>query len=394
MNGARWIGIGIWVVAATQSVAQAGTAMKPVQHKPEAKAESSKKAEQQGIEVRVKDIARFRGIRGNQLMGYGLVVGLDGTGDTKKTPFTSTLLANALKKFGTMIDPAQLNVKNVAAVSIVAELPPFSAPGNRIDVTVQSIGDAKSLQGGTLLQAPLYGALDDNKAIAVAMGPISIGGFQASSGGSSVQKNQANVGRIPGGAFVETSVPYQMVFEGNKLYLELDDADLTTAQRIAAKLGEKLPNFVPTAVDGGTIEISLPTGTSPVMAMSQIESTTIYADIPAVVVVNERTGTIVLGGNVKIGPAVVAQGNLKVEIQRDPVISQPNPLSGGNTVAVPRDTVTAEEETAQIGLIAPNATVGDLAKVFQAIKASPSDIISILQALKDQGALKARIKVQ
>ncbi len=350
--------------------------------------------EREGVEVRVKDIARFRGVRANQLQGYGLVVGLEGSGDSKKTPFTATLLANAMKKFGTMIDPNQMNLKNVATVSITAELPPFSSPGNRINVTVQSIGDAKSLQGGTLLQAPLYGAGDDTRAIAVAQGPISIGGFNSSSTGSSVQKNHVNVGMIPGGAFVETSVPTQVMFNG-RLYLELDEGDLTTAQRLASKLSEKFPNFVPIAMDGGTIEISVPAGASPVEVMSLIESTTVFADVQALVVVNERTGTIVMGGNLKLGPAVVAQGNLEIMIERDPIVAQPLPLSNtGTTTVVDHANVGASEDKAQFGSIGKNATVADLARVFQAIKATPRDIISILQALRDQGALKARIKLQ
>lgn len=352
------------------------------------------RAEREGIEVRVKDIAHFRGVRSNQIMGYGLIVGLEGTGDSKKTPFTATLLSNAMKRFGTMIDPTQLDAKNVATVAITAELPPFATPGNRIDVMVQSIGDAKSLQGGTLLQAPLYGANDDQRAVAVAQGPVSLGGFNFSSGGSSVQKNHVNVGRIPGGAIVEMAVPYQMVFEGNRLYLELDEADLTTAKRLESVLKERFPEFVPHAVDGGTIQLSLPTGMSPVQAMSKVETTTVFADVPALVIVNERTGTIVIGGNVRLGPAVVARGSLRVVIDREPVISQPAPFSNGTTVSTSKDSVAVEEDTAQIGMMGPTATLNDLAKLCQTLKVSAQDMIAILQALKEQGSLKARIKLQ
>lgn len=352
------------------------------------------KTESNGIEVRIKDIARFRGVRGNQLVGYGLVIGLEGTGDTKKTPFTATLLANALKDFGTIVDQTQMNSKNIAAVAITAELPPFASPGNPLDVTVQSIGDAKSLQGGFLLQAPLYGPIDKTKAIAVAQGALSIGGFNFGSNGSSVQKNFTTVGRIPAGAFVEASVPTQVLFDGH-LYLELDEADITTSKRIAEELSKKYPQFLPRAIDGGTIELRLPTGASPVETMSQIELTTVYADIEALVVVNERTGTIAMGGNVRLGPAVVAHGGLQVTIQQDLIISQPAPFSKtGETVVAPESTVAAQEQRAQVALIPPNTSVNDLAKIFQAMKVSPRDIISILQALKEQGSLKARIKVQ
>lgn len=349
--------------------------------------------ERVGVEVRVKDIARFRGIRSNQIHGYGLIVGLEGTGDSKKTPFTATLMANALKEFGTMVDPAQFNAKNIAAVSITADLPPYATPGNVIDVTVQSIGDAKSLQGGFLLQAPLYGASDKTRAIAVAQGAVSIGGFNVSAGGSSVQKNHVNVGRIPGGAIVESAVPYQVVYDG-KLFLELQVGDITTAQRLAESLGEKFPQCLPTAIDGGTIQITVAPGENAMSLMSQIEQCTVLADTPAVVVINERTGTIVIGGNVKIGPAVVAQGSLQVIVDHETLISQPNPFSRGETVVASQTNVGASDPPAKIGLITPNATVADLARIFQTLRVSPRDIIAILQALRQQGALKARIEVQ
>jgi flagellar P-ring protein precursor FlgI len=348
---------------------------------------------EKGVYVRIKDIARFRGIRSNQLLGYGLIVGLEGTGDTKSTPFTQTLLANAMKGMGTMVDPNQLKVKNVAVVAITAELPPFASPGNTIDVTVQSIGDAKSLQGGSLLQAPLYAASSKETVYAVAQGAISIGGFQAGSGGSSVQKNQLNVGRVPGGAIVENGAPTKFVFD-QKMFIELDEPDLTTAQRIATELSKSFPEFTVEPLNGGTIQIDVPAGTPPVSAMSRIEMTKVFADMPTTVVINERTGTIVVGGNIKLGPAMVAKGSLTVRIDSIPFVSQPAPLSGGQTVTGAATVVNATEETASIALMGETATVADLARIFQALKLSPSDIISILQALRDQGALKARIKIQ
>lgn len=350
------------------------------------------KSEKDGVEVRIKDIARFRGIRGNQLLGYGLIVGLEGTGDTKSTPFTQTLLANAMKSWGTQVDPNALKIRNVAVVAITAELPPFSVPGNEIDVTVQSIGDAKSLQGGTLLQSPLYAANSKETVYAVAQGPISIGGFNVGSAGNSVQKNHSNVGRIPSGGIVETPAPTKFVFDG-KLFIELDDQDLTTAQRITQKLTQAFPGYLARPLNGGTIEVTLPSGKAPIEAMSEIELTTVFADVPAIVVINERTGTITLGGNIKIGPSVVIKGSLNIRITKDPVISQPNPLSLGHTVVTEQTTVNAEEDTAQVAIMGPTTTVFDLAKLFQALKVTPRDAIAILQDLQAQGALKARVKV-
>jgi len=351
-------------------------------------------AERDGIEVRIKDVARFRGVRPNQLRGFGLVIGLEGTGDTKKTPFTQQLLANALRDFGTAVDPTQMNLKNIAAVAVTCELPPFASPGNTVDVTVQSIGDAKSLQGGYLLQTPLYGAADRTKAYVVAQGPISIGGFNVTAGGNSVQKNRVNVGRIPGGGIVEAAVPTQLVF-GGSLYLEIDDADFTTARRIAERLAEAKPEYQPVALTGGTVQLRMPEGRNPVDAIAEIEGLTVKVDIPAVVVINERTGTVVVGGNVRVGPAVVAKGSLQVRIQEQTMVSQPDtPLAGGTTVVTSQTSVTADEDKTQVAVVAPNATVADLARIFQELRLSAQDIIAILQDLKAQGALKARIKVQ
>lgn len=383
-------------VAAAQTVAKPNSPGDPASSKQGEKPReriSAELTEKEGIEVRIKDIARFRGVRGNQLLGYGLIVGLEGTGDTKKTPFTQTLLANALKRFGTLIEPTQIQPKNIAAVAVTAELPPFATPGNRIDVTVQSIGDATSLKGGTLLQTPLFGQNDDSKAIAVAQGSISVGGFNQGAGGAQLQKNHVNAGKVPGGAFVERAVPYQMVFDG-RLYLELDDPDLTTASRLAEALAKKYPMNLPRAVDGGTIEVTLPSGKDPVAMMAEIETTTVFADIPALVVVDERTGTIVVGGNVKIGPALVTRGEIKVSVDRFPVISQPEAFSQGSTVVDSMYDIQAYEAAAKSGELPAYATLSDLAKLFKALNVSAQDVISILQALREQGALKARVKIQ
>lgn len=349
-------------------------------------------SEQNGVEVRVKDVARFRGVRSNQLQGVGLIVGLAGTGDTKNTPFTATLLANAMKD-KTVIDPKLLKAKNVAVVFVTAELPAFASPGNRIDVTVQSAGDATSLQGGYLLRTPLFGPSDSETAYAVAMGPISIGGFNASGGGSSVQKNHTNVGRLPEMGIVERAVDTEVVFDGH-MFLELRDADLTSAQRMADQLNRLNPAYGAVAVDGGTVQVSMPEGKSPVQAMAEIETVRFYSDVEATVVISENTGTIVAGGNVRLAPAMVAKGSLTVKIEQELIISQPNPFTFGSTVVGQQTTVKAQEEPAQVTMMGPTATVADLARIFQALRVSATDMIAILQALRSQGALKARIKIQ
>jgi flagellar P-ring protein precursor FlgI len=353
------------------------------------------KAELDGVEVRIKEIARFRGVRSNKLLGYGLITGLAGTGDSQQSLATASMLSNALKDFGAIQDPSQLYPRNIAIVAVTAELPPFASPGNTIDITVQSIGDATSLQGGYLLRTPLYAQNNKDVAVAVAQGAISIGGFNVSSAGSSVQKNHPNVGRIPGGATVEKGVPTQFLFPGNRLFLELNKGDITTSQRIAQKINQCLPGYVATPVDGGTVQITLPEIVDPpVLAMSKIEGLTVMADSLGDVVVCENTGTIVMGGNVRLGPAVIAHGSLQVTIDTEPVISQPLPYTEGRTVSTEMSNIYVNEEKAQIGLVGPTTTVSDLAKVFQALKLTARDIIAILTALKEQGALKANVRIQ
>lgn len=365
----------------------------------ERRRQSIVRSEEQGIEVRIKDISRFRGVRSNQIEGYGLVVGLNGSGDTTNTPFTSTLVANVLRSI-TQIDPASLKLKNIAVVSVSSDLPPFAAPGNRIDVNVASVGDATSLQGGYLLRTPLYGPSSDTgepnatgPAYAVAMGPISIGGFSASSAGSSVAKNHPTAGHIPEIAIVEKAVNTQVVFDG-KMYLELQQADFTTAQRMAEQVNREYPEYQALALDGGNVMLVLPPDRTPVQAMSEIEEVRLFADTPATVVISETTGTIVMGGNVRIGPAVVAKGSLTVKIMQEPIISQPNPFTSGTTEVVPNANVSAKEEDAHVMTMGPTTSVADLAAIFGALKVSATDIIAILEALREQGALKAEVKIK
>lgn len=352
------------------------------------------KISREGILVRLKDVAHFRGVRSNQLFGVGVVVGLAGTGDSKSTPVATNMILNALKSSGYSLAPNTFAPKNVAFVSVTAELPPFVSPGVTIDINVQSAGDAKSLQGGTLLRVPLYTADNNQAAAVVAQGTISLGGFAASSGGSSASKNSTTVGRIPGGGIVERSVPTQFVFNGNRLFLDLEKGDITTTQRTAKVLQENFKNFEIQPIDGGTLQITLPPDMSPIQAMSEIEMTHVPIDIPAQIIINENTGTIVMGGDIKLGPAIVAHGGLQVVVQQDLAVSQPEPLSGGTTVAGSQNKVGIKEQLAQVGIIPPNATINDLAKIFQVLKLAPNDIASILHALHAQGALKARIKLQ
>lgn len=353
-------------------------------------------AEQEGVEVRIKDIGHFRGVRSNVVFGFGLITGLEGTGDTKKSPVTQTLLSNLYNSSGYKFDITQMDSKNVALVQVSCVLPPFAKPGTQLDVTVSSMGDAKSLQGGTLMLTPLYPMGSNDKAYVTASGPISIGGFNVSSGGNTSQRNHVNVGRIPGGGNVESAVATHFVFNGGKIYLDLDQEDMTTAHRAAMRIAEQFPASSPVAMDGSTVEIFVPNGMDPIGLMSQIESLRLNADIDAKIVINERTGTIVVGGNVAIAPCAVAQGSLQVKIDTEEKVVQPNPLSGpgAKTEKETNTQVAAGQETAKVALIAPKTTVADLARLLQGLKLKPTDIISILQALRQQGALKARIELQ
>jgi flagellar P-ring protein precursor FlgI len=350
------------------------------------------RSEAEGIDVRVKDVAHFKGVTGNQLQNIGLVVGLNGTGDTQNSPFAAQLLASLLQDETTL--GTQINPKNIAVVTVTAEMPPFSSPGNRIDVNVQSMGDATSLQGGTLLRTPLYGPEGRKGPVfVVAMGPVSIGGFNVSRAGSSVQKNHTTSGRLPEMGIVMRGIDTTLVFNG-KMYLELNQQDFTTCQRLADQVNREHSEYQAMPLDAGTIELSLPQGVSQVQAMSEIEAVHFSADTPATVVISENTGTVVMGGNVRISPAVVAKGSLTVRIAENLIISQPSPLSGGQTVVGSQANVNVKEDPAQITEMGPTSSVADLAMIFGALKISATDIIAILEALRDQGALKATLIIQ
>lgn len=344
-------------------------------------------------EVRLKDIAQIQGARGNQLIGYGLVVGLEGTGDSKGTLFTTQSVANMMQRFGISVPAAQMKVKNIAAVIVTADLPPFAREGSRIDVTVSSLGDARSLQGGTLLQTPLMGA--DGNVYAVAQGPVSVGGFGASSGGSSQQKNHLTVGRIPAGAIVEREVPASVVRD-NSVLITLNTPDFTTAARVASAIRQKFPQTLPRALDASTVKVELSgeDREDAVTLIAALQEITVQPDTPARVVINERTGTVVLGGNVTLSPAAVAHGNLTVRIEAKPQVSQPAPLSGGTTTTTVRRDVKVTEQSERLIALPEAVTVDQLVKALNTLGVSPRDLMSILQALKAVGALHAEVEVQ
>lgn len=342
--------------------------------------------------VRVKDIASIEGVRGNQLLGYGLIVGLEGSGDSQQTKFTSQSVANMLQAYGIDVPGDKMKVKNVAAVMITADLPAFARPGTTIDVVVSSLGDARSLQGGTLLQTPLRAANGD--IYAVAQGPISIGGFSAGSGGSSISKNHSTVGRIPGGAIVERETRTDIV-EQDTLRVTLNNNDFTTASRVAEAINTKLGQSAASAVDGNVISISVPAGykSNIVGLVAEIESAEVTADTVAKVIVNERTGTVVIGGNVRILPVAVSHGSLTVEIATNLEVSQPKPLTDGATVVVPDTSVQVTESQASLVEIDGGTTIGELVRALNALKVTPRDLIAILQSIKEAGALQGQLEI-
>ncbi|HLK15417.1 MAG TPA: flagellar basal body P-ring protein FlgI, partial [Fimbriimonadaceae bacterium] len=356
-------------------------------------------ANHDGIDVQVQSIAHLRGMREITLIGIGLVTGLENTGDSTKSQLTQNMYAAFMKSLGTTIVPTNVAAKNVAVVQVAVKLKPLSKPGTFLDVTVSSIGDAKSLQGGQLAPTLLYLPTDPTheKVIATAGGGLSIGGFNAGANGSSVQRNHVNVGVIPNGASVENRVDTQVVFEdggARKLYLDLDESNPTTCSRIVSALAEQHPDFRAVAVDSTTVAVTVPQGRDPESVESAVLLTSVYADTPAKVVINERTGTIVVGGNVTIGPAMVVNGNLSIRIDTENSVSQPGPFSGGQTTAVANSNVQAGQEGSKIAIIRPTTRIWDLAKLFQALDLKPNDVIKILTALAQQGALKARIETQ
>lgn len=344
---------------------------------------------------KIRDLASVGGVRSNQLIGYGLVVGLDGSGDqTTQAPFTTQSLENMLQQFGINV-PANVRpqLKNAAAVTITAELPPFAKPGQTIDVTVASIGNAKSIRGGELLMSPLRGA--DGNVYAVAQGSVVVGGVSASGkSGSSVQKNISASGRIPNGATVERSVASAFA-SSDDLRLNLNTPDFTTVTRIVGTINRTYGAGTARAVDGGTVEVRVPQDpTQKVAWLGTIQDLDVTPGAPpARVVVNSRTGTVVIGSDVRVSAAAVAHGAIQVTIGEQPLVSQPAPFSNGQTTVVPSSNVQVSEEGGHMFKFGPGVSLDTIVRAVNQVGASPSDLISILQALKQAGALHADLVV-
>ncbi len=346
------------------------------------------------VAARLKDLVDIEGVRENQLVGYGLVVGLAGKGDTQQTVFSNQSLTNLLERMGVAVSPTAIRVKNTAAVMVTAALPAFAQPGQRIDTTVAAIGDAANLQGGILILTSLRGA--DGQVYAVAQGPVVTGGFVAGRGGASQTVNHPTVGRSPNGATVERAAP--SVAPKSTVRLQLRQSDFTTSTRIVAAINQKFAGKdAPTAraENSGLVSVSIPApfASRTTEFLSELENLTVEADRPARVVVNERTGTIVLGKDVRVAPVAILHGNLNVEIQTSLAVSQPAPLSQGSTEVVPQTAVAAKEEKARSIVLKQGATVEELCRALAAIGSTPRDIIAILQSLRSAGALEAEIEV-
>ncbi len=344
---------------------------------------------------RVKDIASVAGVRANQLVGYGLIVGLDGTGDqTNQAPFTTQSFAVMLKQFGiSMPDGARFQLKNVAAVAIHAELPAFVKPGQTIDVTVSSIANSKSLRGGTLLMAPLKGI--DGQVYAIAQGNLIVGGFGAEGkDGSKISVNIKSVGRIPGGAIVEREVPTRFGQSG-RIILNLNSADFTTAKRMAQSINELLGPNVAQPMDAVSVSVQSPQDPSQRVAfLSLIENVQVTPGEPSArIIINSRTGTIVVGQHVRVDPVAITHGSLTVTVNENVEVSQPNALGGGQTVVVPNSEVGITEATNPMFTFKPGPTLEDIVRAVNEVGAAPGDLMAILEALRQAGALRAEIMV-
>ena len=341
--------------------------------------------------ARIKDIADVVGVREIALYGYGLVVGLAGTGDTEQILFTQQSIAGMLGRLGIRIDPKDVRARNVAAVMVTAKLPPFARPGTRIDIAVSSMGNARSIAGGVLLVTPLTGG--DGKVYAVGQGPVQVAGFDAGFTGASMAKNTPTSGRVPGGAVVERAITFDLATA--PLTLALRRPDLTTASRVAAAVNQKLGAGTAKATDSAGISLTLPEAqkADPVAFLASIEALEVEADQRARVVVSERTGTVVAGEGVRIRPVAVSHGGLQVRIQSQPVISQPNPFGQGTTVQALQTQTQAAETGAGTVALPATSTVEDLAKALNLLGAGPRDLIAVLEAMKTAGALDAELEV-
>jgi flagellar P-ring protein precursor FlgI len=342
--------------------------------------------------ARIKDLTSIEGVRNNPLVGYGLVVGLNGTGDRRQTLFSTQTLANLLQQMGTTVPASQIRVQDIAAVLVTGELPPFARPGTRIDLTVAAVGDATSLQGGVLVMTSLHGV--NGVAYALGQGPLVLGGFAAGGGANSRTVNHPTTGRIPSGGIVEVPAP-PAALEGT-LRLQLRNADFATASRIAAAVNRKLASQnVARAENSASVAVAIPAAMAGRAAdfIAEICDIPVEADMPAKVVINERTGTVVLGQKVLIAPVTIVHGTLTVEVQTVYDVSQPQPFTQGTPQVLPQTSVRAKESQANNIVLREGATVEDLVRSLAAIGATARDVVAILQNLRSAGALQAELEV-
>jgi len=354
------------------------------------------RAEATGQLARIKDVATIDGIRDNQLVGYGLVVGLRGTGDSSQTVFPAQTLLSTLERMGITVpqtganSASNMQVKNMAGVFVVATLPPFSQPGYKLDLTVSSAGDARSLEGGILLMTPLYGP--DGQIYAEAQGALVLGGYMAAAGGNSRQMNHPTTARVPGGALVERPVPFELN-QMRTVTVVLNDADFHTAERLASAVNSALGSDRAHAVDSRRVEIAARPGDDLAALLDRVESVEVEVFPRARVVVNERTGTVVIGGTVRLQPVSILHGGLSVNVTSTTEVSQPGPLSAGTTQVVQQTTVRAQDQPVNHIELKQGATVEDLVQELQRTGAGARDVISILQAMKEAGALEADLEI-
>jgi flagellar P-ring protein precursor FlgI len=342
--------------------------------------------------TRLKELASFEGVRANHLTGYGLVVGLAGQGDNDSARFTVKSLAALMQRQGVNVSEREIRVKNVAAVMVTTKLAPFARPGQKLDIVVSSTGNAKSLQGGTLLMTRLKAA--DGRVYALAQGSVTIGGFSLGGGGGETQKNHPTVGTIPGGAIIERAAPRSLDAK-NPLIIQLHRPDFTTAARVAKTINETLGNRVARAMDPGTIEVVLPQQFvgKPVELVAGIENLQIQRDAVARVIINERTGTIVMGEGVRISTVAISHGNLVLQVEAENKVVQPNAFAEGDTAVQSNAKVTVTEQSTGLAVIKQGATLGRVVRALNALGVSTRDLIAILQAMRTAGALEAELEV-
>lgn len=345
------------------------------------------------LAARIKDIAAFKGVRSNQLVGYGLVVGLNGSGDSDQAKFTVQSIANMLERMGVHVSSRDIKVKNVATVMVTAQLPPFAKAGSKLDILVSSLGDAKSLQGGTLLLTPLTGV--DGQIYALSQGPVTVGGFAVGgAAGGGVQKNHPTVGMIAAGATVEREITYNLE-PLKEIVISLNRPDFTTVTRMTASINKKMKASIAHPVDADTVKVSVPETFSGdvVRFMAELEAVEVSPDMAAKVVLNEKTGTVIMGDNVRISRVAISHGNLSIQIKEKKQVSQPLPFSQGQTVVTPESDVDVKEGGNRLVLLQEGTTIGEVVQALNAIGVTPRDLITIFQALRSAGALQGELEI-